>query len=275
MAEPPGHRPLSRTTLGQASVILAGLGLTILVFLGVVGANGPARALFWVAAFLVTAALALGLDGARRLKRGYADRRSRCLTGTVLGGLATVWCINGAVAATDPFHHVSCRPAHVDTAPSTEETAEGSPSSTAEFGTTSCFENGVQATVAAPEPSTPHEMRNEGQRENPGDDRTVTVHVTIRNGSTNIIDLEEFFTIGAKDADGRTAEAVFEGEDHSSGLGKTMLLPGMKKVITQRFTLPPSAAKSMAVEANTALPQDRRGAWSGPDESAWWSGRVH
>lgn len=188
-----------------------------------------------------------------------AASRPRCLTAAVLGGLATVWCLNGAVAATDPFHQVSCQ--------------AGRQRATA-FGTTWCFKNGVQVTVSAPKPYTPRTTESGGPSGYTPGNRTRAVEVTIRNGSTNMVDLEEFLSIGATDANGRTAQAVFEGEDHSRGLGKTLLLPGMTKMKTQGFALPPSAAKRMGVDVSLNLAADRRAVWSGPDESALWSGRV-
>ncbi|MCF3142044.1 hypothetical protein [Streptomyces platensis] len=267
---PPEPRPRPpRNGLGIAALTLATLGLLILAALGVVGAAGPARILFWVAGLCVTTALILGLLGARRAKQGYADHRAKCLTGAALGGLATVWCLNGAVAVADPLHQVSCRPSQPQA--KTSAATGGSP---ANFHTTYCFKNGVQATVSAPKPYTPRHMEHDWQRGYTPGNRTMAVEVTIRNGSTNVVDLEEFFGIAAKDANGRTAEAVFEGDDHSRGPGKTLLLPGMTKTVTQGFALPPNASKSMGVEVSLALAADRRAVWSGPDESAWWSGRV-
>lgn len=272
---PPDPRPGPRRNgLGTAAVTLAALGLIILAFLGVVGSTGPARVLFWTAGILVATALALGILGARQVKQGYADNRGRCLTGAVLGGLATVWCLNGAVAATNLFHHVSCQAGQVQTTSASGAGPGTSSSPTTGFHTTWCFRNGVQATVSAPEPYTPRTPQDDSQSGTPGDKRTLAAQVTIRNGSTNIVNLEEFLGISAKDADGKTADPVFDGEDHSSGVGKTLLLPGMTKVITRGFALPPSAAKSMGVEVTLNLPADRKGLWSGPEESAWWSGRV-
>ncbi|GAA5608965.1 hypothetical protein CP981_34370 [Streptomyces platensis] len=264
----PRPRP-PRNGLGIAALTFAALGLLLLATLGVVGAAGPARILFWVAGLFVTTALVLGLLGARRAKQGYAGHRAKCVTGAVLGGLATVWCLNGAVAVADPLHQVSCRPSQPQS-----KTSAATGSSPASFHTTYCFKNGVQATVSAPKPYTPRQMKHDWERGYTPGNRTVAVEVTIRNGSTNVVDLAEFFGIAAKDANGRTAEAVFEGDDHSRGLGKTLLLPGMTKVVTQGFALPPNASKSMAVEVSLALASDRRAVWSGPDESAWWSGRV-
>lgn len=202
----------------------------------------------------------------------------------VLGGLATVWCLNGAVAVADPLHQASCRPAQWPSKPSSEaakagasrspspeqKTASAPGSSPASFHTTYCFKNGVQATVSTPKPYTPRPMKHDWERGYTPGNRTMAVEVTIRNGSTNVVDLEEFFGISAKDANGRTAEAVFEGDDHSRGLGKTLLLPGMTKTVTQGFALPPNASQSMGVEVSLALAADRRAVWSGPDESAWW-----
>ncbi|MEU8780505.1 hypothetical protein [Streptomyces sp. NPDC048637] len=274
---PSDARPRPRRNgngLGTAAVTLAALGLFILAFLGVVGSTGPARVLFWAAGILVATALALGILGARQVKQGYAGNRGRCLIGAVLGGLATVWCLNGAVAATNLFHHVSCQADQVQTKSASEAKPGTSPSPTTGFHTTWCFKNGVQATVSAPTPYTPRKLKDGSQSGTPGDKRTLAAQVTIRNGSTNIVNLEEFLGIGAKDANGKMADPVFDGEEHSSSVGKTLLLPGMTKVITQGFALPPSAAKSMAVEVTLNLPADRKGLWSGPEESAWWNGRV-
>ncbi|WP_433859727.1 hypothetical protein [Streptomyces kronopolitis] len=277
---PPAPLPRSRKGWATGPLVLAGLGFAILAFLGVVGSAGPARLLFWVATVLEITALALGVLGARRVKQGYGNTRGRYLTGAVLGGLATVWCINGAVAATDPFQQVSCQdkqshtksqddPSHTT---SSSGAKAGSPtSSTVSFRTTWCFKNGVQATVSTPKPYTPRAMNDGSDTQ---EHRAVAVQVTIRNVSTNIVDLGEFLSLGAKDADGRMAGPIFQGGDHSRGVGKTLLLPGMEKEMTQGFSLPSSAAKSMSVEASLSLAADRKSMWTGPSESAWWSGRV-
>ncbi|MCL6299509.1 hypothetical protein [Streptomyces kronopolitis] len=184
------------------------------------------------------------------------------------------------MAATDPFQQVSCqadqqRGDKSGTSFSPKPKSAAAPGSgPVGFGATWCFKNGVQVTVSAPKPYTPHTMEPGGQSGYTPGNRPRAVDVTIRNGSTNIVDLDEFLGIGAHDANGRNAEAIFEGEDHSRGLGKTLLLPGMKKVMTQGFALPPSAAKRMDVEVSLNLAPDRKALWSGPDESARWSGSA-
>ncbi|SEE74514.1 hypothetical protein SAMN05428943_5935 [Streptomyces sp. 2314.4] len=242
----------SRNGLDLAALIAAVLGVVILIVLGVVG---PIRPLFWTAGVFGAAALVLGILGARRAKQGAVGNRGRALTGAVLGGLATVWFVNGVAVASDPFHEVSCQAGPL------------------RFQTTRCFDDGLQVTVSAPKPYTPRKM-GQSSTDYPVGSRTVSVEITIRNGSPNMVDLENLWSIGGKDANGHQATPIWEGDDLSRGLGHTQLLPGMTTVRTQGFALPPSAAKSMGVEVSLVTPPDVGIGWNRRNDTAWWSGPV-
>jgi len=242
----------SRNGLDLAALIAAALGVVILIVLGVVG---PIRPLFWTAGVFGATALVLGILGARRAKQGAVGNRGRALTGAVLGGLATAWFVNGVAVAADPFDEVSCRAGPL------------------RFQTTRCFDDGLQVTVSAPKPYTPRKM-GPSSTDYPVGSRTVSVEITIRNGSTGIVDLENLWSIGGKDANGHQATPIWEGDDLSRGLGHTQLLPGMTKVMTQGFALPPSAAKSMGVEVSLVTPPDVGIGWNRRNDNAWWSGPV-
>lgn len=243
----------ARNGLDLAALVAAVLGVVMLIVLGVVG---PIRPLFWTAGVFGTTALVLGILGARRAKQGAVGNRGRALTGAALGGLATVWFVNGVAVASDPFHEVSCQAGPL------------------RFQTTRCFDDGLQVTVSAPKPYTPHARGGEPIGGYPPGSRAVSVEITIRNGSTNMVDLENLWSIGAKDANGHQATPIWEGDDLSRGLGHTQLLPGMTKVMRQGFALPPSAAKSMGVEVSLVTPPDVGIGWNRRNDNAWWSGPV-
>ncbi|MFG2289652.1 DUF4190 domain-containing protein [Streptomyces sp. NPDC048595] len=263
-----------RNAFGTAALVLAVLGILGLI----VGSVIPA--LFWAAGALTVIAVVLGALGARRAKRAGTDNRATAVTGAVLGALATAWFLNGALVTTNAFHQVSC--AAPQQSPASPGANTGTSAATADGGggplgydTTRCFEDGVQVTASAPEPYALGKDRQRRQDADVQGKRIVSVQITIRNGSTSVLDLDEFYSIGAKDADGRRAQALFEGDDHSSGLGRTLLLPGMKKAVTQRFALPPNAATRLDTEVEFARAADRR-TWltAQDDESVGWSGPV-
>ncbi|MFG3115513.1 hypothetical protein ACGF4C_14005 [Streptomyces sp. NPDC048197] len=174
--------------------------------------------------------------------------------------MATAWFLNGAMVTTNAFQQVSCA------APTAGD-------GQLRYDSTRCFEDGLQVTASSSTPYTPSEEERQRQDSNMRDKHIVSVQITIRNGSTGILDTEELYSIGAKDAHGRTADPLFEGDDHSSGLGRTLLLPGMKKVITQRFALPLNAASHLEVGVDFARAADNR-TWLTTlhNESAVWSG---
>ncbi len=267
------HMQPPRNAFGAAALVLAVLGILGLIVGSVVAP------LFWAAGALTVIAVVLGALGTRRAKRAGTDNRATAVTGAVLGALATAWFLNGALVTTNAFPQVSC--AAPQQSPASPGANTGTSASTADGGgplgydTTRCFEDGVQVTASAPEPYALGKEQRRRQDADAQGKRIVSVQITIRNGSTSVLDLDEFYSIGAKDADGRQAQALFEGDDHSSGLGRTLLLPGMKKVVTQRFALPPNAATRLDTEVEFARAADRR-TWltAQGDERVGWSGPV-
>lgn len=252
----PRARP-PRNGLGIAALVLTVLGIIGLI-------AGPVLpALFWAAGALTATATVLGVLGARRAQRAGAGNRGTAVTGAVLGAMATAWFLNGAMVTTNALQQVSCA------AP----TAGGGQQ--LRYDTTRCFEDGLQVTASSSKPYTLGKEEQRRQDSNTRGKRIVSMQITIRNGSTGMLDTEELYSIGAKDAHGHTADPLFEGDDHSSGLGRTLLLPGMEKVITQRFALPPDAANHLKVGVDFARAADHR-TWLTAlhNESAVWSGPL-
>ncbi|MEU9497261.1 hypothetical protein [Streptomyces sp. NPDC048196] len=261
MAHTPRVRP-PRNGLGIAALVLTLLGIIGLI-------AGPVfPALFWAAGALTATATVLGVlgvVGARRAQRAqpaHTGNRATAVTGAVLGAMATAWFLNGAMVTTNAFPQVSCA------APTAGD-------GQLRYDTTRCFEDGLQVTASPSTPYAPSKEEQQRQDSNTQGKRIVSVQITIRNGTTGMLDTKELYSIGAKDAHGRTAEPLSEGDDHSSGLGQTLLLPGMQKVITQRFALPLDAASHLEVGVDFARAADNR-TWLTTlhNESAVWSGPL-
>ncbi|MYT15802.1 hypothetical protein YWIDRAFT_05287 [Streptomyces sp. SceaMP-e96] len=258
----------------------AALTLAVLGFLGLVA--GFIQVAYWTAGILSITAMVMGILVARRATQVRTDVRPKALTGAVLGGLTTAWFINGTLVTTNAFRQVSCAdPQQTSTSPA--EKTGSSPSSQPQaatapgggamrFNTTRCFQDGLQVTVSAPKPYTPAK----GASGYPPGARIVSVEVTIRNGSTSMMDLENSSSIGVNDAKGRPADPVFAGDDRSVGLGRTQLLPGMTKVRTEAFAVPPTTAHHLTVEAEVAMPESER-TWltvRSRHDRAMWNGPL-
>ncbi|MCT9093847.1 DUF4352 domain-containing protein [Streptomyces sp. ASQP_92] len=241
-----------------------GLGIAALI-LGIIGLiSGITPILFWMAGILGIVALVLGIIGARRAKQGYATNRRMSIAGATLGGLAIVMSIIGIVIVADVFNDVSKEIGPTKTAapatpaPSTT-TSPGTttPSSgTLPFSATQRYKDGLQVQVSPPRPFTPSDS---AAGYTPGD-KAVAVDVTVTNGSDNRASLD-LVSVQAKDADGRSAETIFDSAQGINGLTGTVL-PGKKSVATFVFDLPKSASSSLDVEVRPGFDY----------ESAVWSG---
>ncbi|MCC9707310.1 DUF4352 domain-containing protein [Streptomyces sp. MNU76] len=241
-----------------------GLGITALI-LGIIGLlAGFIPLLFWLAGILGIMALVFGIIGARRAKQGYATNRRMSLAGAILGGLAIVMAIIGIVILADVFHDVTKgpkkTPAPTPTSQSTATTMQGTTTPTSgalRFGTTQHYDDGVQVTVASLRPFTPSDT---AAGYTPGD-KAVAFDITVTNGSDHNLDLG-LVSVDAKDADGRSAERIFDSAKGISGDLSGTLLPGKKSVATYVFDLPKRASASLDVEVRPGFSY----------EPALWSG---
>ncbi|MBB6081676.1 DUF4190 domain-containing protein [Streptomyces paradoxus] len=240
------------------------MGIAALI-LGIIGLiSGIIPILFWMAGILGIVALVLGIIGARRAKQGYATNRRMSIAGAILGGLAIVMSIIGIVIIANVFDDVSKEISPTKTtAPTTPAPSTAtSPGTTAptsgalQFNTAQRYQDGLQVQVSAPRPFTPSDS---AAGYTPGD-KAVAVDVTVTNGSGKRVDLD-LLSIQAKDADGRSAETIFDSAKGINGVTGT-LLPGKKSVATYAFDLPKNASSSLDVEVSPGFNY----------ESAVWSG---
>ncbi|MFP3987940.1 DUF4190 domain-containing protein [Streptomyces sp. E11-3] len=261
----PGPDQPPRNALGISALILGIVGLL----------TGLVPILFWLAAVLGVIALVLGLVGARRAARGYATNRRMSITGAVLGVLALALSVIGALIVNDAFKDLernlsptetttTAPPTPAATTPEDDESAEPGKATTPatkgalDFGATQHYEDGVEVTVSAPRSFSPSDTaagHSSGHR-------AVTVDITVRNNSDERLGLA-LFRVQAKDADGRTAERIFDSAANIlSGLSGTVL-PGRQAVATYAFGLPPNADASLDVEVRPEFDRDSA-IWSGP-----------
>jgi hypothetical protein len=89
----------------------------------------------------------------------------------------------------------------------------------------------------------------------------MTVEITVLNGSEERLNLD-LVRVEAKDAEGRTADRVFDSaKGIETGLSGT-LLPGRQSVATYAFDLPRKPASSLDVEVTPGFNYDPA-VWSG------------
>jgi hypothetical protein len=136
------------------------------------------------------------------------------------------------------------------TSQSTATTTRGTTTPTSgalRFGTAQRYDDGVQVTVASPRPFTPSDT---AAGYTPGD-KAVAFDVTATNGSDHNMDLG-LVSVDAKDADGRSAERVFDSAKGISGDPSGTLLPGKKSVATYVFDLPKRASATWTSRSGPA-----------------------
>lgn len=270
---PPGAGP-PRNGLGIAALILGIIGLL----------SGLIPLLFWLAAVLGVTALILGLVGARRAKQGYATNGRMSVVGAVLGGLAIVLAIIGAVLVgqvLDDIDRELGRTETTETAPPEEPPEEAEPDEeTGEveaeedeadeaeapapddagplaFGAEQLYADGLRVTVTVPQPFTPSEH---ARGPTPGN-IAVTVEVVVVNDTDETFRADRARVV-ARDAEGRSAEKLYDSGAGLSDLSGT-LLPGRQAVGSYAFELPPEHADTFDVEVRPSF-SHQAAVWSGP-----------
>ncbi|MEV6204181.1 DUF4352 domain-containing protein [Streptomyces sp. NPDC051771] len=127
------------------------------------------------------------------------------------------------------------------------------------FGRTHRYADGVEVTVSAPERFVPSDT-SAGHR---AGYTTVTVQVTVRNGSQERLELA-VVQVRGRDGDGRETERVFDAaQDLGSGHTGT-LLPGRRAVAAYAFDVPPGTGSVLDVEVSVDFTGD----------SAFWGGKL-
>ncbi|WP_267244195.1 DUF4190 domain-containing protein [Streptomyces sp. PR69] len=244
-----------------------GFGITALI-VGIVGVlTGMIPLLFWIAAVLGVIAIVFGILGYQRARQGFATNGRMSLTGSVLGGVAIVLAVVGALIIADVFEDIerelgptrTTAPATPGTTPPEETTATATavPGALA-FGETQRYEDGVEVRVSEPSEFSPSDT---AAGHSPGN-VAVAVEVMVTNGADESLDLV-LVQVQAKDAEGRTADRIFDSAQDLQDLSGT-LLPGKSSVGSYAFDLPSDAAGSLDVEVRPGFTYD----------SAIWSGTA-
>ncbi|QLE71931.1 DUF4190 domain-containing protein [Streptomyces rectiverticillatus] len=250
---PPYPPPAPRNGLGTAAMIVGICGAAI----------GLVPFLFFLSGPLGVTALILGLCALRLVRRGEAMNRGMALTGTILGGVATVMAVGGLLLMLfiiDKADEESDEP-YKDRAPAAAA-PDPSPSASAaekplKFGETYTYKDGVTVTVAEPEE---YELDRIAVGHGEGN-LALRLKVTIVNNSKDTLDLRTHVPY-VRDADGARASEIFDGRGATKVFtGK--LLPGKRATTGFTYSVPPSAAKELQVE--TGANNDRPDVmWTGP-----------
>ncbi|MER7107859.1 DUF4352 domain-containing protein [Streptomyces sp. NPDC000229] len=231
-----------------------GLGTAALV-LGIIGAlSGVIPLLFWLAGILGLIALILGLAGRGRVKRGEAVNKGVTTTGAVLGLVALILSVVGAVIT---FKAVDDAVKEIDkelsaTAPkdpaadkssgapeATEDAVEGKPLAA---GDTSIYDDDVQVTVSAATSVKPGEFaigHTEGNK-------AYELTIVVENAGKEKFSTDTLTVSARAGKDGVTAEEIFDGDTYGKGFSGA-ILPGKKATVKYAFDAP-ADAKTLTVE---------------------------
>lgn len=239
-----------------------GLGTAALV-LGIIGAlAGLVPLLFWLAGILGVLALVLGLVGRGRVKRGEAVNKGVTITGAVLGLVALVLSVVGAVitfkAAEEPVKEVdkelsatapadpaagksSATPTGKAPAEDADESDAGAGKPLAP-GDTSVYDDDVQVTVSAATSVKPGEFaigHTEGNK-------AYELTIVVENAGKEKFSTDTLTVSARAGKDGVTAEEIFDGDTYGKGFSGE-ILPGKKATVKYAFDAP-ADARTLTVE---------------------------
>ncbi|WP_406450934.1 DUF4352 domain-containing protein [Streptomyces sp. NBC_00876] len=257
-AQAPGMRP-ARNGLGIAALIL-----------GLIGAvSGLVPFLFWLAGILGTLALILGLVGRGRAKRGEATNKNMATFGAVLGLVALILSVVGAVIT---FKAVDDAVSDFDKALS-DTTASAKPKAGGDSGKNA--ESGADSGDAKEKDT--GKALEAGDSAVYDDDLTVTVGdatsysagsfavghtkgnkayrvaVVIENAGKEKFDSALVSVSARAGQDGVDAEQIFDGKV-GEGFSGTVL-PGKKVTVLYAFDAPVDA-RTLTVEVNPGFTYD-------------------
>ncbi|MFF7204799.1 DUF4352 domain-containing protein [Streptomyces sp. NPDC008141] len=243
-----------------------GLGTAALV-LGIIGTvSGLIPFFFWLAGILGLIALILGLAGRGRVKRGEAGNKGVTTTGAVLGLVAMILSVVGAVLtfkavddAVDELNKAatgttaSKEPgaakgdgAAKDTA---KDDAKGNKGAGLAAGDSAVYDDGVKITVSAPKAYKPSEFAA-GHTEG---NKAYEVTVVLENGGSKKFDATLVTPDARAGKDGVPAEQIFD-DKVGTGFSGTVL-PGKKSTVRFAFDVP-AAAKDLTVEVSPGFTYD-------------------
>ncbi|MEV6331702.1 DUF4190 domain-containing protein [Streptomyces sp. NPDC051909] len=251
-----------------------GLGVTALV-LGIVGLlSAIIWFLFWLGALLGLLALIFGIIGTARAGKGLATNKGMAVSGIVLGVLAMivalVWVALIATATKDVAEEIekeqngkggtvtaTAEPGGKSTEAPSAEPTEQAPAAL-KFGDTFTYEDGIKVTVSKPRAHTPDGFAAGHAKGN----KAFQVTITIVNGSGKTLDVTTALP-DAKDAEGATADMVFDGS-YASKPFEGKVLPGKQAKADYTFSLPSAAAGELQVELSPTILEHDSQVWTGP-----------
>ncbi|MFD9218809.1 DUF4352 domain-containing protein [Streptomyces sp. NPDC060064] len=243
-----------------------GLGTAALV-LGIIGTiSGLIPFFFWLAGILGLIALILGLSGRGRVKRGEAANKSVTTTGAILGLVALILSIVGAVItfkavgdAVDEINKAtsgttaSKAPAAGKGDKGKGGTADKAKSDdktdTLAAGDTSIYDDDLKVTVSAPKDFTPSGFAAGHTKGH----KAYVVTVVIENAGKEKFDAALLTAEARAGKDGVKAEQIFDEGVGDGFSGK--ILPGKKTTVKYAFDAP-ADAKILTVEVSPGISYD-------------------
>lgn len=254
-AQTPGLRPARN-----------GLGISALI-LGIIGAvSGLIPFLFWLAGILGVIALILGLVGRGRVKRGEATNKGATTFGAVLGLVALILSVVGAVIT---FKAVGDAVDELDKAVS-DTTATAAPKAggtgsgkdkgkdsggkpdagkALEAGDSAVYDDDLTVTVGDATSYTPDSFAAGHTKGN----KAYRIAVVIENAGKEKFDSALVNVEARAGKDGVDAEQIFDGKV-GEGFSGTVL-PGKKVTVQFAFDAPVDA-KDLTVEVNPGFTYD-------------------
>ncbi|MGW0781319.1 DUF4190 domain-containing protein [Streptomyces sp. NPDC002913] len=245
-AQTPGTRP-ARNGLGIAALVLGIIGTV----------SGLIPFFFWLAGILGLIALILGLSARGRVKRGEATNKGVATFGAVLGLVALVLSVVGAVltfkAVDDVVNDINksaTSSAAAKPADAGDDTAkdEAKGESLAE-GDTAVYDDDLEVTVNAPAAYTADEFAIGHTKGN----SAYKVTVVIENKGKEKFDATLTTVDARAGEDGVNAEQIFDAKV-GEGFSGTVL-PGKKVTATYAFDAP-ADAKNLTVEVSPGFEWD-------------------
>ncbi|MEU0133502.1 DUF4352 domain-containing protein [Streptomyces sp. NPDC006296] len=247
----PGTRP-ARNGLGTAALVLGIIGTV----------SGLVPFLFWLAGILGLIALILGLAGRGRATRGEATNKGVTTFGAVLGLVALVLSVVGAVLTFKAVDGVmkevdkAVAEASASAEPATADGADDGAAGGTEGADailraddSAAYDDGLEITVGAPVPYTAGEFAVGHTRGN----RAYVVSVVIENKSGEKFDTTLVGVDARAGEDGVNAEQIFDDEVGEGFTGT--LRPGRKMTAKYAFDAPADAA-NLTVEVAPGIDWD-------------------
>ncbi|MCX4823640.1 DUF4352 domain-containing protein [Streptomyces sp. NBC_01142] len=238
-----------------------GLGTAALV-LGIIGTvSGFIPFLFWLAGILGLIALILGLSGRGRVKRGEAANKGVTTIGAVLGLVALILSVVGAVLT---FKAVDEAVDEINKA-TKGSTATKEPAGTKDkggdssgkddknkglaAGDSAAYDDKLKVTVSAPKAYTPDEYAAGHTKGN----KAYQVTVVVQNDGKEKFDATLLSADARAGEDGVPAEQIFDGKVGSGFTGT--ILPGKKSTVQLAFDAP-ADARTLTVEVSPGFAYD-------------------